>query len=152
MKRIILATILVFFCFVKGNAQVNNLTDLLNISELSVQGMVEYYQYTWEIKAPIQDTAEKGYLTERYPFVYNRDGKKQILKKCGRKDLSTGITLWLTNFISSDIELLKRIVKNLPYQGFTLKGKEKNQTMYEDGNRIIIIAFEKNYYTITIAN
>lgn len=139
MKRIIFTVILVFFCIVKGNAQVNNLSDLLNISELSVEGMINYNQYIWEIKPPIQDTSEKGYITERYPFVYNRDGKKQILKKCGRKELNTGRTLWLTNFISNDIELLKRITKNLVYEGFELKGKLKSNSLYEDGNRTIAI-------------
>lgn len=139
MKQIILTAIIFFFCFTKGTAQVNNLSDLLNISELSVEGMIKYYQYVWEIKTPIQDTSHKGYITEKYPFIYNREGKKQILKKCGRKELSTGRTLWLTNFISSDIELLKRITKNLVFEGFELKRTLKSNSLYEDGNRTVTI-------------
>lgn len=54
-------------------------------------------------------------------------------------DLSTRRSIWLTNFQSNDLELLNRIIKNLPYQGFELKNKQKSNSMYEDGNRIIII-------------
>lgn len=135
----LLTTALIFFLYLGGNAQVNNLTDLLNISELSVEEMVDYNQYTWEIKKPEQDNSEKGYITERYPFVYNKNGKKQIIKKCGRMNLNTMQSIWLTNFISDDNELLKKIIKNLIYEGFELKGKLKSNSMYEDGNRTITI-------------
>ncbi|WP_276378915.1 hypothetical protein [Flavobacterium sp. H4147] len=54
-------------------------------------------------------------------------------------DLNSKETFWLTNFISDDKSLLDRITKNLIYQGFELKGKQKVNLMYEDGNRIVTI-------------
>lgn len=121
------------------NKSINNLKDLLAISELTLKDMVLELQYTWKVHPPQEDFSEKGYITERYIFSYNRNAKKQILKKCGRMDLSTRRSIWLTNFQSNDLELLNRIIKNLPYQGFELKNKQKSNSMYEDGNRIIII-------------
>ncbi len=145
MKRIIFTVILVFLSIVKGASQINNLKDLLEISELNVEEMVSELQYTWTLNPPIQDTSEKGFITERHIFSYNRDNHKQILNSCGRMDLSTGRTIWLTNFVSNDKELLNRIIKNLTYQGFELKGKLKSNSMYDDGNRTVSIQTESEY-------
>lgn len=139
MKRIMFTTILLLFSIVKGTSQINNLKDLLEISELNVEEMVSELQFTWKLNSPLQDTSEKGYITERYIFSYDRDNIKQVLKKCGRMDLQTSQTMWLTNFVSNDKDLLNRITKNLTYQGFELKGKLKSNSMYEDGNRIVMI-------------
>ncbi|WP_163409015.1 hypothetical protein [Flavobacterium ajazii] len=138
MKRLLLAMMIIVFP-VKGSAQINNLKDLLEISELNVKEMVSELQYIWKLHPPIQDTSEKGFVTERYTFTYNKDNKKQVLKKCGKMDLNSRVTMWLTNFISNDKDLLNRITKNLIYQGFELKGKQKVNSMYEDGNRIVTI-------------
>jgi hypothetical protein len=137
-------TILLLFSIVKGTSQINNLKDLLEISELNVEEMVSELQYTWKLNPPLQDTSEKGFITEKHIFSYNRDNKKQILKKCGRMDLETHQTMWLTNFVSNDKDLLSRITKNLTYQGFELKGKLKSNSMYEDGNRIVTIQTESD--------
>lgn len=151
MKRIIFTTLLVFFSFVKGTSQINNLKDLLEISELNVEETVSELQYTWKLNPPIQDTSEKGFVTERHTFSFNLDNKKQVLKKCGRMNLETSQTMWLTNFVSNDKDLLSRITKNLTYQGFELKGKLKSNSMYEDGNRIVSIQTESdNDYKLPI--
>lgn len=158
MKRLLITIVIIIFSTVKGNSQINNLKDLLEISELNVKQMVSELQYSWELQPPVQDASEKGFVTERYTFTYNRDNKKQILKKCGKMDLNTGQKFWLTNFISDDKDLLKRITQNLTYQGFTLKGKPTTNSMYEDGNRIVTIQMKsdndyplpKNCYSIIV--
>lgn len=151
MKRIIFTSILALFITVKGTSQINNLKDLLGISELNVEETFEELQNTWKLNPPIQDTSEKGFITERHTFSFNLDNKKQVLKKCGRMDLETNKTIWLTNFISNDKDLLSRITKNLTYQGFELNGKLKSNSMYEDGNRIVTIQTESdNDYKLPI--
>ena len=136
---------------VKGTSQINNLKELLEISELNVEETVEELQNTWKLNPPIQDTSEKGFVTERHTFSFNLDNKKQVLKKCGRMDLETSQTMWLTNFVSNDKDLLGRITKNLTFQGFELKGKLKSNSMYEDGNRIVTIQTESdNDYKLPI--
>lgn len=144
MKRIIFTSILALFITVKGTSQINNLKDLLGISELNIEETVAELQNTWKLNPPIQDTSEKGFVTERHIFSFNLDNKKQVLKKCGRMDLETSQTMWLTNFVSNDKDLLSRITKNLTYQGFELKGKLKSNSMYEDGNRIVTIQTESD--------
>ncbi|MEL1242784.1 hypothetical protein AAEO56_00810 [Flavobacterium sp. DGU11] len=132
------------------NTSINNLKDLLVVSELSLKDMVSSLQYTWDVQPPVQDTSEKGYVTERYIFAYDKNGKKQILKRCGRMDMNTGRTLWLTNFISDDLDLLNKITTNLKYQGFELTGKQNSQYMYEDGNRMVMIKKGKKVYEINV--
>ena len=142
MKKIIFTLVFLICGMTNCNSQINNLKDLLEISELNVEEMVSELQGIWKLNNPEQDTSEKGFITERYIFSYNRDNKKQVLKKCGRMDLLSSQTMWLTNFISNDKELLNRITKNLVYQGFELKGRLKSNSMYEDGNRIVTIQTE----------
>ncbi|WP_276378913.1 hypothetical protein [Flavobacterium sp. H4147] len=76
MKRLLFTVIIVIFPILKVSSQVNNLKDLLEISELIVKQMVIELQYTWKLHPPIQDTSEKGFVTERYTFSYNRDNKR----------------------------------------------------------------------------
>ena len=144
MKKIIFTLVFLICGMTNCNSQINNLKDLLEISELNVEEMVSELQGIWKLNNPEQDTSEKGFITERYIFSYNRDNKKQVLKKCGRMDLLSSQTMWLTNFISNDKELLNRITKNLVYQGFELKGRLKSNSMYEDGNRIVTIQTESD--------
>ena len=144
MKKIIFTLVFLICGMTNCNSQINNLKDLLEISELNVEEMVSELQGIWKLNNPEQDTSEKGFITERYIFSYNRDNKKQVLKKCGRMDLLSSQTMWLTNFISNDKELLNRITKNLVYQGFELKVKSKSNSMYEDGNRIVTIQTESD--------
>lgn len=158
MKRLLITIVFIIFSTVKGNSQINNLKDLLEISELNVKQMVSELQYSWELQPPVQDASEKGFVTERYTFTYNRDNKKQILKKCGKMDLNSQQKFWLTNFISDDKDLLNKITQNLTYQGFVLKGKPTTNSMYEDGNRIVTIQTKsdndyplpKNCYSIIV--
>lgn len=144
MKKIIFALVFLICGITNCNSQINNLKDLLEISELNVEEVVSELQGIWKLNNPEQDTSEKGFITERYIFSYNQDNKKQVLKKCGRMDLLSSQTMWLTNFISDDKELLNRITKNLVYQGFELKVKSKSNSMYEDGNRIVTIQTESD--------
>ncbi|OWP84702.1 hypothetical protein BWK59_04045 [Flavobacterium davisii] len=144
MKKIIFALVFLICGITNCNSQINNLKDLLEISELTVEEMVSELQGIWKLNTPEQDTSEKGFITERYIFSYNRENKKQVLKKCGKMDLLSNQTMWLTNFISDDKELLNRITKNLVYQGFELKVKSKSNSMYEDGNRIVTIQTESD--------
>lgn len=144
MKKIIFTLVFLICSMTNCNSQINNLKDLLEISELNVEELVSELQGIWKLNNPEQDTSEKGFITERYIFSYNRDNKKQVLKKCGRMDLLSSQTMWLTNFISNDKELLNRITKNLVYQGFELKGRLKSNSMYEDGNRIVTIQTESD--------
>ena len=144
MKKIIFTLVFLICGMTNCNSQINNLKDLLEISELNVEELVSELQGIWKLNNPEQDTSEKGFITERYIFSYNRDNKKQVLKKCGRMDLLSSQTMWLTNFISNDKELLNRITKNLVYQGFELKGRLKSNSMYEDGNRIVTIQTESD--------
>ena len=145
------------------NSQINNLTDLLEISKLSLLGLTKKLQYTWEIKQPISDNSEKEYLKETYTFAYtkkNENEHSQLLRRNIQAYYSSGKRIELTNFITNDMVLLSRIIKNLPYQGFELKGKLKNQTMYEDGNRLITIQIGSSEgmnlpngcYSITVVN
>lgn len=144
MKKIIFTLVFLICGMTNCNSQINNLKDLLEISELNVEEMVSELQGIWKLNNPEQDTSEKGFITERYIFSYNRDNKNQVLKKCGRMDLLSSQTMWLTNFISNDKELLNRITKNLVYQGFELKGRLKSNSMYEDENRIVTIQTESD--------
>ena len=144
MKKIIFALVFLICGITNCNSQINNLKDLLEISELTVEEMVIELQGIWKLNTPEQDTSEKGFITERYIFSYNRENKKQVLKKCGKMDLLSSQTMWLTNFISDDKELLNRITKNLVYQGFELKVKSKSNSLYEDGNRIVTIQTESD--------
>lgn len=143
MKKLIFILI-VLLSSNKINSQINNLDDLLEISALNIEQLVGELQYTWHLLAPEQDTSEKGFVREQYGFLYNRNGKKQALKRIGKMNLNTGQTFRLTNFISDDKELLNRIVKNLPYSGYELKGTLNSNSTYEDGNNVITIQKESD--------
>lgn len=132
-------TILLLLFSLQGFTQINNLTDLLDVSKLTIQEMVSELQYTWETQQPEQITTEKGYVTERYKFIYKQENNKQILQRSCRMELETTITFCITNFIFSDKALLDRIVTNLKYNGYELKGTQGKQSMYEDGNNIITV-------------
>lgn len=101
--------------------------------------MVSELQYTWEILPPTTDETEKGYITERYNFAYNKNATKQILRRNYTMILRTDQTICTTTFIFSDKALLNRIVTNLKYNGYELKGTQGKQSMYEDGNNIIYV-------------
>lgn len=132
-------TILLFLISLQGFTQINNLTDLLDVSKLTLQEMVSELQYTWETQQPEQITTEKGFVTERYKFIYKQENAKQILQRSCRIELQTTLTFCITNFIFSDKALLDRIVKNLKYNGYELKGTQGKQSMYEDGNNVITV-------------
>lgn len=132
-------TILLFLFSLQGFTQINNLTDLLDVSKLTLQEMVSELQYTWELLPPKTDNSEKGYLIERYRFSFNKENAKQILQRSNRMEIKSMQILQLTNLIFSDKILLDRIVTNLKYYGFQLKGTQGKQSMYEDGNNIIYV-------------
>ena len=120
-------------------SQINNFSDLIEVSNLSLQEMISEMQYTWQVLNPEQDTSEKEFVTERYKFAYNKNNTKQIVQRSCRMELATSLTACITNFIFIDTVLLNRIIKNLEYNGYELKGKQGSQSMYEDGNNMIMI-------------
>lgn len=80
MKKIIFTLVFLICGMTNCNSQINNLKDLLEISELNVEEMVSELQGIWKLNNPEQDTSEKGFITERYIFSYNRNNKNQVLK------------------------------------------------------------------------
>lgn len=156
MKKFFLTAIAVFSVCL-ANAQINNLKDLIIVSNLSPYGLVERLQGKWEIHQPGQELSEGNRVaTEIYTFSYNKGNKKQILQRTVKGNLISGIKREATGFISNDLELYKLITSNLKYQGFVLK--EKNQksdvSMYSDGNVFIIVnpkfSIKKGLYKITV--
>lgn len=132
-------TILLFLFSLQGFTQINNLTDLLDVSKLTLQEMVSELQYSWELLPPKTDNSEKGYLIERYRFSFNKENTKQILQRSNRMEIKSMQTLQLTNFIFSNKELLDRIITSLKYKGYQLKGTQGKQSMYEDGNNTFYV-------------
>lgn len=146
MKKIILTIALILY-FGNANSQINNLSDLLQVSSLSVYGLTENLQYTWEILKPTEKYSEDGKkITGTYPFTYKKNnGQNQIIfRYVTMFTHSNSENIELTKFVCNDLELLKRILKNLPYKGFELKGKQDGASLYEDGNHMITIQLVSN--------
>jgi len=138
MKKII-TTLVLIFCFSNANSQIKNLSDLLEVSGLSVYGLTENLQYTWKMITPTEKvSADKSKIVGTYSFT-NESNTKQILQRIITIEVQSGIQKEITNLICNDLELLKRITKNLTYKGFQLKGRQENKIMYEDGNSILVI-------------
>ena len=156
MKKII-ATILLIFYFGSASSQINNLSDFLEVSNLSLYELTENLQYTWTIIKPTEKaSADKSKIVGTYSFT-NESNTKQILQRIITMEVQSGRKIEVTNLIFNDSELSKSIIKNLTYKGFSLKGKQGNETMYEDGNSILVIynnysekTLGKGYYKLTI--
>ncbi|MBC7440089.1 MAG: hypothetical protein H7250_08915 [Flavobacterium sp.] len=145
MKRITFITLIVLFTFVKGNSQITNLNDLIQVSGLTVQGLIKNLQYTWEIKQPITDNSEKGMAKEIYTFAYNKKNEKdysQVLKRSISLNLSSGYRIEETHLISNDMNFLNHLKKELLNRGFELMREEKNYFTYRNRNRDITLAIQ----------
>lgn len=156
-KRLLVAT-LTLLSITNLSAQVNNLKDLLQLSELSVYGLNDYLQYTWTVSRPGQFYIDnKTKVTERYSFVYNKDGRDQVLTRAITVGVNDDFRYEVMDFMSNEVELLRRIKQNLPYQGYALIEKG-DFLIYNDGNTTISIlekateeiALNKGYYLIMI--
>lgn len=156
--RKILFLVIASISFNYSTAQVNNLQDLLELSELSVYGLTEYLQSSWTISRPNQMFIDnKTKVIERYTYVYNHDGRDQILARSITVGQNDDFRLEATDFVSNEKELLLRIKKNLPYQGYELTNKGRVQ-IYNNGNQTISIQegateerlLAKGYYSILI--
>lgn len=157
MKKIILTIALIFY-FGNVNSQINNLSDLLLISELSVYGLTENLQHTWEINKPYERySADKKKIINRYTYSYFKGGRNQILYRNITVEIETDYKSMITEFVCNDLELQKIIIKNLTYQGFELKEEKEDKSVYEDKNRKVIIdsnqlttGLAKGYYLVSI--
>ncbi|MFE3849211.1 hypothetical protein ACFX5D_14675 [Flavobacterium sp. LB3P45] len=157
MKKILL-TIAITLYFGNANSQINNLSDLLQVSELSVFGLTENLQHTWEISKPFEGySKDKKKIINRYTYSYFKDKRNQILHRNITVGLETDYRSEITEFVCNDLELQKLILKNLPYQGFELKEKKGDKSVYEDGNRKVTIdsnqlttGLAKGYYLVSV--
>lgn len=157
MKKILL-TIAITLYFGNANSQNNNLSDLLQVSELSVFGLTENLQHTWEISKPFEGySKDKKKIINRYTYSYFRNNRNQILHRNITVGIETEYRSELTEFVCNDLELQKLILKNLHYQGFELKEKQGEKSIYEDGNRRVTIdsnqlttGLTKGYYLVSI--
>ena len=155
MKKIILPVLVGLFCVTSGFSQVNNLTDLLTLSELSVYGLTEELQYAWKISKPVE-VIENGEAISRITFIRSED--KQTVQRITYLDLKTSARYETTSFICNDEILLHRILKNLEYKGFEILNKENNVTLYDDGNIHLTVqvgstddvVLAKGYYLIVV--
>lgn len=157
MKKIILALFILSFGTAKS--QINNLSDLLEVSDLSVYGLTENLQNIWEISRPTETFSKNGKsIIGRYTYTYSESGKKQVLQRIITTAVDYDYKSERTDFICNDKEILNRIIKNLPSRGFEIKNKEPHKTIYHDGNNMIGITDEnyleepvaKGYYKISV--
>lgn len=157
MKKLLL--ILTLFYFSISNAQINNLKDLLAVSELSVYELTDYLQYSWTVSRPTEEfTEDKQNVIERYTFSYYKDNKNQVLQRQINLNLKLDFSRERTNFICNDINLLQQIKTNLPYEGFQLKQNKPHYIVYHDGNRMVAIigdgnpdyTLSKGYYMVVV--
>ncbi|WP_418513167.1 hypothetical protein [Corallibacter sp.] len=141
MKKIVFIFLLVpFFSF----SQVNNLSDLLVVSKASVYDLIEYLQYNWELKRPVQEI-NSSFLSEEHEYVLNDEKRTQILKRFIRTDRENDIQVSSTIFISNEKTLLDRITNSLPYKEFQLESdNNEGEKKYNDGNYTLVIQSKSN--------
>ena len=158
MKKIFI-TLVLFFCFNNANSQINNLSDLLEVSGLSVYGLTENLQSVWQIKRPTENRSEDGEtIIGKYSYVYSTSNGSQTIQRIITMVIQSGFKLERTDFICNDKELLKRIIKNLPYSGFELKVNKPHMKIYNDGRNRIGITDDSNlqepvakgYYKVSV--
>lgn len=156
MRRTIFL-ITVLLSFVDGKSQVNNWADLLQISELSVEGLTENLQGIWELKQPTEKISEdRKRVVGTYTYVLAN--RKQTIKRVITNSLTMNYRTEATYFICNDAELLKRITKTLPYQGYELRQNKPHKKVYHDGNNMVgiedastdSVTLQKGYYLISV--
>jgi hypothetical protein len=154
-KTFLLAFVL--FSFASAKCQVNNLADLLQISELSVEGLTENLQGIWELKQPSEKMSDnKKLIIGTYQYVLS--SRNQTIERVITNSVNMDYTSERTNFICNDSEVLKRILKTLPYKGYELKQNKPHKKVYHDGNNMVAIidastddvTIPKGYYMICV--
>ena len=139
MSKKLLVGILMLLSVTNLRGQVNNLKDLLELSRLSVYSLNNDLQYTWKVSRPSQFFIDnKSKVTERYSFTYIKNGRNQVLTRAITVGVNDDFRYEVVDFISNEAELLKRIKKNLPYQGYDLIDKG-DFLIYSDGRTTISI-------------
>lgn len=141
MKKIVFIFLLVpFFSF----SQVNNLSDLLVVSKASIYDLIEYLQYNWELKRPVQ-VINSSFISEEHEYVLNDEKRMQILKRFIRTDRENDIQVSSTIFISNERTLLDRITNSLPYKEFQLESdNNEGEKKYNDGNYTLVVQSKSN--------
>lgn len=161
MKRLIFSILTIILFSMNGNAQINNLSDFLTISEMSEYELVQNLQYTWEMTTPYDIFLDNNKIAKEYfIFKYNRDNKSQTLTRVTTMAIRTGAKHIATELISNETELFKRIKNNLANWGFTLLYKGDYFNIYSDGNfkmKIQTVSYKdtklpKGYYSINLIN
>ena len=140
-----------------AKAQINNLNDLIEVSELSAYGLTSKLQYDWKISQPTEQINGKVVIG-RYTYSYPQ--KKQILQRVIKQDYNTNIKIESTSLVCNDSSLLENILQNLTYKGFDKKTEQENLTLFDDGNILISvqigstdeIVLSKGFYRIVIIN
>lgn len=128
-----------FFC-VNSYSQVSNFADLLKLSKLTVYGLTNTLQNSWEIERPTENYSKNGKtIIGVYAYSYNDDFYDQTLKRIITTATEFDYKSERTDFICNDKELLKNIKKNLPYNGFELKQNKPNYKFYNDGRSSVAI-------------
>lgn len=163
MKKIIFALVFLICGITNCNSQINNLKDLLEISELTVEEMVENLQYTWNTKPPYQEFFDNNKLVKEY-IIFDYKGerekgdRKQTLKRVTIGNISNGEKIHTTEFISNEKYVFNRIKNNLKNWGSELQAQGKIISLYSDGNLLLKIQTESykdtklpnGYYSIQI--
>ena len=158
MNKIILTIALILY-FGNANSQINNLSDLLQVSGLSVYGLTENLQGQWEIKRPTEDYSKDGKtIIGKYTYLYSENARSQKIQRVITMATDSDFKSERNNFVCNDKELLKRIIKNLPSWGFEVKRSKPHMTIYHDGNSTIGITDDSNlqepvakgYYKISV--
>ena len=146
-KRLLFVNLIFLFAIVNGTAQINNLSDLIKVSDLSVYEMIEKLQYTWDIKTPSQEFLDNNRLgKESMSFDYKGEREKgdrnQVLKRITIGNFSNGEQFYLTELISNEKDVFNRIKNNLKNLGFELQSQGEIMSMYSDGNLLLKIQTE----------
>jgi len=161
MKRLIFSILTIILFSINGNAQINNLSDFLTISEMSEYELVQNLQDKWEIGQPYQKFLDDNKIAKEYiTFKYNRNNRNQTLIRVITGVIGTGEKQYSTELISNETELFKRIKNNLINWGFTLYYKGVYFNVYSDGNfkmKIQTVSYKdtklpKGYYSINLIN
>lgn len=146
MKKILFFVALL--SFTASNSQINNLKELLNVSQLSLESLTEELQSNgWSIERPTEKYSDDGKkIIGTYSFTFNP--KKQLLRRIITMNTYDGSSIHTTNLIIKEKELFSIIIKNLPQNGYSLVKKNGNESLYNNGRNLIMLT--ENYSQKTL--
>jgi len=149
MKRIILLIVIGLVFSIKTHSQINSLSDLLYVSNLSEIELTAYLKENWEIKQPTS-SIKNNKAVDNWNFVYNKNNIKQILNRTIELNLNSNVRIRRTTLINDDVNLLKKIRRQLPDNGFVLKSEEDNKFLFENENYFVLIQLKKYGFKISV--